>query len=117
TTVQVPPPVETNRAVYNTVAVASFKVPRLWPGIQNRLLQMDGLRHIIEPSLNYVFVPSPTRSTNELPQFDYELPSLRLLPIEFPDYNAIDSIDSQNVLRLGLRNKLLPSARAESKSS
>jgi LPS-assembly protein len=41
-----------------------------------------------------------------LPQFDYELPSTRLLPIEFPDYNAIDSIDAQNVLRLGLRNKL-----------
>ena len=98
---------ETYRGVFNTGAEASFKVSRLWPGIQNRLLQMDGLRHIIEPSLNYVFVPSPTHSTNELPQFDYELPSLRLVPIEFPDYNAIDSIDSQNVLRLGLRNKLL----------
>jgi LPS-assembly protein len=40
------------------------------------------------------------------PQFDYELPSLRLLPIDFPDYNSIDSIDSQNVIRLGLHNKL-----------
>jgi hypothetical protein len=29
-----------------------------------------------------------------------------LLPIEYPDYNSIDSIDSQNVLRLSLRNKL-----------
>jgi LPS-assembly protein len=29
-----------------------------------------------------------------------------LLPIEYPDYNAIDSIDSQNVIRWGLRNKL-----------
>jgi hypothetical protein len=34
------------------------------------------------------------------------MPSLRLLPIEFPDYNAIDSVDSQNVMRLGLHNKL-----------
>jgi LPS-assembly protein len=42
----------------------------------------------------------------ELPQFDYESPSLRLLPLEFPDYNSIDSIDSQNVIRWGLRNKL-----------
>ena len=29
-----------------------------------------------------------------------------MLPIDFPDYNSIDSIDSQNVLRLSLRNKL-----------
>jgi len=65
------------------------------------------LRHIIQPSFNYVYVPQPNYAgTNELPQFDYELPSLRLLPIDFPDYNAIDSIDSQNVVRLGLHNKL-----------
>src|SRR5262249_17973534 len=38
--------------------------------------------------------------------FDYELPSAELLPITFPEYNSIDSIDSQNVLRLGLENKL-----------
>ncbi|HYG36782.1 MAG TPA: LPS assembly protein LptD, partial [Clostridia bacterium] len=57
-------------------------------------------------SANYVYVPSPTAEPRELPQFDYELPSLRLLPLEFPDYNAIDSIDSQNVIRWGLRNKL-----------
>jgi hypothetical protein len=41
-----------------------------------------------------------------LPQFDYQLPALRLLPIDFPDYNSLDSIDSQNVIRLGLRNRL-----------
>ena len=65
---------------------------------------MDGLRHIIQPSFNYVSVPHPTRSPRELPQFDYELPSTRLLPLDYPDYNAIDSIDSQNVVRLGLRD-------------
>jgi LPS-assembly protein len=62
--------------------------------------------NIIQPSVNNVFVPHPTRSPRELPQFDYELPSTRLLPLDYPDYNAIDSIDSQNVVRLGLRNKL-----------
>jgi LPS-assembly protein len=67
---------------------------------------VDGIRHIIEPSLNYTFVPAPNRPTNQIPQFDYESPSLRLLPIEFPDYNSIDSIDSQNVIRFGLHNKL-----------
>jgi hypothetical protein len=64
------------------------------------------LRHIFEPSVNYVYVPKPSHVPAELPQFDTELPSLRLLPINYPDYNAIDSVDSQNVMRLGLRNRL-----------
>jgi len=97
---------EEDRGVFNTGAEVSFKASRLWRGVSSKFWQMDGLRHIIQPSFNYVFVPHPTRSPRELPQFDYELPSTRLLPLDYPDYNAIDSIDSQNVVRLGLRNKL-----------
>jgi lipopolysaccharide assembly outer membrane protein LptD (OstA) len=41
-----------------------------------------------------------------LPQFDYTVPTTRLLPIEFPEFNAIDSINAQNVVRLGVRNKI-----------
>jgi lipopolysaccharide assembly outer membrane protein LptD (OstA) len=97
---------EQYRGVFNTGAEISFKASRLWPGVENKFFEVDGLRHIIQPSANYVFVPSPSVAPNQLPQFDYELPSLRLLPIEFPDYNAIDSIDSQNAIRWGLHNKL-----------
>ena len=97
---------EEDRGVFNTGAEVNFKASRLWRGVSSKFWQVDGLRHIIQPSFNYVFVPHPTRSPRELPQFDYELPSTRLLPLDFPDYNAIDSIDSQNVVRLGLRNKL-----------
>jgi lipopolysaccharide assembly outer membrane protein LptD (OstA) len=97
---------EQYRGVFNTGAEISFKASRLWPDVQNKLFEVDGFRHIIEPSANYVFVPKPSATPNQLPAFDYELPSLRLLPIEFPDYNAIDSIDSQNVIRWGLHNKL-----------
>jgi LPS-assembly protein len=95
-----------NRGVFNTGAELSFKASRLWSGARSKFWDMDGLRHIIEPSINYVFVPSPSARPRELPQFDTEIPSLRLLPVDFPDYNAIDSIDSQNVLRLGLFNKV-----------
>jgi LPS-assembly protein len=98
---------EINRGVFNTGAELSCKASRLWPGLRSDFWELDGLRHIIEPSINYVFVPEPNAvGTNQIPQFDYELPSLRLLPIDFPDYNSIDSIDSQNVLRLGLHNRL-----------
>jgi hypothetical protein len=50
---------------------------------------------------------------NQLPQFDAELPTLRLLPIEYPEYNAIDSIDSQNVLRFGLDNRFQTKRRGQ----
>ncbi len=96
----------TPRTVFNTGAEATFKVSRLWAGATNGWLALDGLRHIAEPSLNYVYVPSPSVAPVQLPQFDYVQPSLRPLPIEFPDYNSIDSIDSQNVIRMGLRNRL-----------
>jgi LPS-assembly protein len=96
----------TYRGIFNTGAEVSFKASRLWPGVESRALDLDGLRHIIQPSINYVYVPRPNYTPNELPQFDNELPSLEPLPIEFPEYNSIDSIDSQNVLRFGLGNKL-----------
>jgi LPS-assembly protein len=98
---------ELTRGVFNTGAELSFKASQLWPAMQSEFFQADGLRHIVQPSVNYVFVPTPNYAgTNEIPQFDYELPSLRQLPIDFPDYNSIDSIDSQNVIRMGLLNKL-----------
>lgn len=97
---------EQNRGVFNTGAEFSLKASRVWSGARSTILDADGIRHIVEPSINYAFVPSPSKAPREIPQFDTEFPSLRLLPINFPDYNSIDSIDSQNVLRLMLRNKV-----------
>ncbi|MCF7668701.1 MAG: LPS assembly protein LptD [Verrucomicrobia bacterium] len=97
---------EAERWVFNTGAEVNMKASRLWRGASSEFWDVDGLRHIIQPSLNYVFVPNPSKAPRELPQFDSEVPSFRLLPIEYPDYNAIDSIDSRNVLRMGLRNRL-----------
>ena len=95
------------RWVFNTGAKVSFKASQTWPGFKSSLLDADGLRHIIEPSVNYVYIPRPNVGTNLLPQYDYEVPNnLQLLPLEFPDYNSIDSIDSQNTLRFGLNNIL-----------
>ncbi|MEW6306479.1 MAG: LPS assembly protein LptD [Verrucomicrobiota bacterium] len=97
---------ERDRGVFNTGAEVSFKASRVWRETQSKFWDVNELRHIVQPSVNYVYVPSPNVLPAQLPQFDYELPSFRLLPIEYPDYNAIDSIDSQNVFRFALRNKL-----------
>lgn len=94
------------RAVFNTGVGASFKASQVWPGVKSSFWNVDGLRHVVEPSVNYVFVPSPSRTPAQLPQFDSALPSLVLLPVQFPDYNNLDSIDSENVIRFGLHNTL-----------
>ena len=97
---------ETYRGVFNTGVGTSFKASRLWAGATNSTLQVDGLRHIVEPSADYVYVPNPSTPPGQLPQFDAEQPSLLLLPLTFPDYNSIDSIDTMNVIRFGLCNTL-----------
>jgi len=97
---------DTWREVFNTGVGTSFKASQLWTGATNGILQVDGLRHIVEPSANYVYVPNPSTPPAKLPQFDGEQPSLLLLPDTFPDYNNIDSIDTQNAIRFGLRNTL-----------
>jgi lipopolysaccharide assembly outer membrane protein LptD (OstA) len=97
---------EATRVVFNTGGEVSFKASRLWPQAQCKALDVDGVRHIVEPSVNYVYVPKPNDTPNELPQFDTILPSLVQLPVEFPEFNSIDSIDKQSVLRFGLNNKL-----------
>ena len=70
---------EQGRAVFNTGAEVSLKASRFLGRRQQPVLEVNGLRHIIQPSVNYVFVPSPSRAPRELPQFDTEI-SLRLLP-------------------------------------
>lgn len=94
------------RSIANTGMELNAKASRTWTQSQFKPLDIDGLRHIVEPGLNYVFVPNPSLHPGEIPQFDYEWVTPRLLPIDFPDYNAIDSIDSQNVIRWSLRNRL-----------
>ena len=95
-----------SRFVFNTGAELSFKASRVWSLMQNKLLDLDGVRHIIEPSANYVFVPNPNVRPGQVPQFDSTLPSLVILPVDYPDFNSIDSVDSENVIRWGLRNRL-----------
>jgi lipopolysaccharide assembly outer membrane protein LptD (OstA) len=96
-----------SREVFNTGAEVSTTVSRVWSGAKNRFFDVDGLRHILQPSVNYVYVPRPNVLPGQLPQFDYQLTNnLRLLPLEYPDFNSIDSINSQNTIRYGIDNRL-----------
>ncbi len=97
---------EQTRSIFNTGLEISMKASRVWQNIESRFWEVNGLRHVVEPTIDYVYVPTPNVLPAQIPQFDYEIPALRPLPIEFTDYNSIDSVNSQNVIRFALYNRL-----------
>lgn len=94
------------RGVMNTGMEASFKVHKTWSDVRNEKWEIDGIRHILQPSVNYAYVPTPNYRPSQLYQFDYLLPSTKLPPLDFPQYNSVDAIDNLNVFRIGMRNKI-----------
>ncbi len=97
----------TFRPIVNAGLEASFKLTARFDKAQSRFLGLDGLKHVIQPFANYALVENMGLSANEILQFDQLVPSAILPPLDFPQFTAIDSIDSSNILRLGVRNRLL----------
>ena len=94
------------RPVGNFGLEVSAKASKAYERVQSRWLGLDGLRHVVQPYANYSLVGNFGPSPQEILQFDRVVPSTQLLPIEFPQFTAIDTIDTWNILRLGVRNRL-----------
>jgi len=86
---------------------ASFKLSAKYENIQSTFFGLDGLMHVIQPYANYSYVANMGLSPDEILQFDRLVPSTILPSLDFPQFSAIDSIDTSNILRLGFRNRLL----------
>ena len=93
------------RPVANAGVEASFKVSRAWEQAQSRMWGLDGLRHVAQPFINLSYVYSGEDPVDIL-QFDRLNRSTQLPPVDFPQFNSIDSIDNWSILRLGIRNRL-----------
>lgn len=75
------------RNIFELGLEASFKAFRV---MHNDPIWMgEGLRHVVEPFLDYSYRPRPDLEPDELYQFD-----------------GIDQLDKLHILRLGVRNKL-----------
>lgn len=68
---------------------ANTKFYRSWQNVKNAYLDLDGLRHVIVPYLNYTYIPKPNLNREHIYYFD-----------------EVDRIAEQNVIRLGLVNRL-----------
>jgi hypothetical protein len=67
---------------------------------------LDGLMHVFQPYTNFSFVHNG-HDERDILRFDRLIPSSRLPPIDFPQFNSIDTIPDWSIWRLGVRNRLL----------
>jgi LPS-assembly protein len=95
------------RTVFNGGVESSFKVTRTWDNAQSSAIGLDGLKHVVQPFVNFSWVTSNISDPAEILQFDRYRGSTQLRPIDFPQFTSIDSIDKWTILRLGVRNRLL----------
>ncbi|PYJ08085.1 MAG: hypothetical protein DMF06_13755 [Verrucomicrobia bacterium] len=96
----------TFRTVVNAGVESSFKISREWEDAQSRGLGLDGLRHVMQPFMNFSWVSSSDANPVSILQFDRLQPSTQLHPIDFPQFTTIDSIDNWTIARMGVRNRL-----------
>jgi LPS-assembly protein len=83
-----------------------FKISRTWLDVKDANLGINGIRHEIEPYFDSVYAPAPTVSPNDIRGFDNRLYSTQLQPLDWTEYNSIDSIDRQAVVRFGVWNRI-----------
>lgn len=94
------------RFAVNTDVEASFKLSKVFEGVQEKSLGLDGLRHVFQPYADFSWVSQPSVPFTDILPFDQYIPSTRLQAIDFPQFNSIDSLDRWTILRLGMRNRL-----------
>jgi lipopolysaccharide assembly outer membrane protein LptD (OstA) len=68
---------------------ATTKISRSWQNVKSAYWQLDGMRHIMEPYVNYTFITDPSESRDHLYYFD-----------------EVDRITEQNFVRFGVKNRL-----------
>jgi LPS-assembly protein len=94
------------RLAGNVGLAGDFKISRTWLNVSDPNLGINGIRHEVEPFFDSTYAPSPTVSPNAIRGFDDRLYSTQLQPLDWTEYNSIDSIDREAVVRFGVWNKI-----------
>lgn len=96
----------TDRIYLHTGTEFSTKVSRDFGGGRNSRMGLDGLKHILQPYAAWSFVSTDNYSIED-PQVDRLTPTTRPRPLDPVRFNAVDDLQSWNIVRLGTRNRLL----------
>ena len=73
---------------------------------QNPLWHIDGLRHLLTPIVSYRYIPDGDRDAAWIPPIDRDTFTNYLPVMELGDMRALDQLQAENVLRVGINNTL-----------
>jgi lipopolysaccharide export system protein LptA len=92
------------RGIFHAGLDVSTKFTRSWPDYYSEALGLDGLRHVVQPYINYSFLDS--NQPANFPSIDRLSPTTRPRSIDPAFFTAVDDMRSWNITRLGVRNTL-----------
>jgi LPS-assembly protein len=72
----------------------------------NPLWHIDGLRHLLTPTLSYRYIPDGGKAAGWIPPIDRSSFTNYLPVMELGDMRAVDQLQASNVVRLGINNTL-----------
>ena len=73
---------------------------------ENSVFHIDGVRHLVTPTVSYRYIPGADKSAAWIPPIDRSTFTNYLPIMELGDMRAVDQLQAANVLRLGLNNTL-----------
>ncbi len=94
------------RSTFNAGIESSFKISKVYEKAQSRMWGLEGILHVVQPYTNFSYVYH-THDEDQILPFDRLIPSSQLPPIDFPQYNSIDTIPNWTIWRFGVQNRLL----------
>jgi hypothetical protein len=93
-----------SQPIFHAGMDVSFKVSKTWEDVQNASLGLNGLKHTLQPYVNYSYLN--TDPVEGLPAIDRLVPTTRPRPIDIPFFTSVDDLRNWNVARIGVRNLL-----------
>ncbi len=101
-----PAPDSSTRGIFHAGFDLNTKFSKYYPDITSRAVGLDGLMHVVQPYMKYSYVNATDLGT-DFNRIDRLAPTTRPRPLDVPQFTAIDDINTWNVLRLGVENRLL----------
>jgi hypothetical protein len=83
----------------------SFKLSKAYPGVHNRKLGLNELRHILQPYSRFSYLAADDLS-RELPAIDRLAPTTKDRPLDVTRFTSTDALRNWNIVRLGMYNRL-----------
>ncbi|MBK8477189.1 MAG: LPS-assembly protein LptD [Opitutaceae bacterium] len=74
--------------------------------VKSERWHIDGLRHLLEPFVQYRYIPDAEKGRAYIPRIDRSVFSTRLQPIDLGEIRFLDDLNEINTLRYGLEQRL-----------